>query len=63
MNGYRRSFDITDTSLHHTFAEHERITNKSLVLICFVAPLVIILFVSTVFLRSLWDLHSGWLGL
>lgn len=63
INGFRRQFSVTDASIQHTFAEHERITGVQLFLICLLAPLVIILLVALFWKRSLWDWHSGWLGL
>jgi diacylglycerol diphosphate phosphatase/phosphatidate phosphatase len=63
INGFRRQFDVNDASIQHTFTEHERITGVQLFLICLLAPLIIILLVALVWKRSLWDWHSGWLGL
>ncbi|KAL7411515.1 phosphatidic acid phosphatase type 2/haloperoxidase [Mrakia frigida] len=63
INGFRRTFDINDTSLHHTFAVHERVPPYALFLICLLFPVVVILIVSLGVLRSAWDLHSGLLGL
>ncbi|TXT11683.1 uncharacterized protein COLE_02093 [Cutaneotrichosporon oleaginosum] len=62
LDGYRRLFSVTDTSLAHPYAEHERIPVWSLALIAGVFPAVVII-ASGSLMRSPWDVHSGLLGL
>lgn len=63
VEGYRRSFSLTDTSLRHTYAVHERVPNVALYFICFVAPLVLQPLINLLTIRSWWDFHNGTLGL
>jgi len=63
ISGFKREFSLTDTSLQHTFAVHERITNNNLALIAVVAPLVLMPLINLVTIRSFWDWHNSWLGL
>jgi len=61
--GFRRSFSLSDTSLHHTYATKERVPVLALYIICFVAPLVLQLIINLFTIRSWWDFHNGTLGL
>jgi diacylglycerol diphosphate phosphatase/phosphatidate phosphatase len=61
--GYRRDFSLTDTSLLHPYAEHERIPNKILWIIAIVAPLVLNWVFNFLTVRSWWDAHCATLGL
>ncbi|KAK7693401.1 hypothetical protein QCA50_002969 [Cerrena zonata] len=63
VGGYKRSFSLEDTSLRHTYAVHERIPNSALIVICFVAPVVILPIINLLSVRSYWDLHTSYLGL
>jgi hypothetical protein len=63
VNGYRRLFSITDTSLHHPYAEDERIHVWHLALIAGVFPLVVILVWTGAVRRSWFDAQVGVLGL
>ncbi|KAI0079894.1 PAP2-domain-containing protein [Panus rudis PR-1116 ss-1] len=63
IGGYKREFSLSDTSLRHTYAVHERIPNNALICISFVAPVVLLPLVNFFTVRSWWDLHSSWLGL
>ncbi|ORY29111.1 phosphatidic acid phosphatase type 2/haloperoxidase [Naematelia encephala] len=63
IDGYRRLFSVTDTSLAHPFAHHERIPIWLLIVLCGIVPGVLIIIVGGLFRRSLWDVHSGILGL
>lgn len=60
--GFKRQFSLTDTSLLHTFAVHERVPPWMLYLIFAVAPIVLMPIINVLLLRSLWDWHSSWLG-
>ncbi|WRT68813.1 uncharacterized protein IL334_005793 [Kwoniella shivajii] len=62
INGYRRLFDITDTSLAHPYADPERVPVWLLAVLCGVVPAVIIIAVAA-FRRSFWDAQSALLGL
>jgi diacylglycerol diphosphate phosphatase/phosphatidate phosphatase len=61
--GYRRLFSITDESLQHPYAEHERVPVYALALIAGVFPLLVILVTAALITRSFWDAHNGVLGL
>lgn len=61
--GYKRQFSLTDTSLQHTYAVKERVPFWAAILIGGAAPVVIIALVGGVWRRSIYDVHSGWLGL
>ncbi|KAH8809522.1 acid phosphatase/Vanadium-dependent haloperoxidase [Flagelloscypha sp. PMI_526] len=63
IEGYRRTFSLTDTSLRHEYAVHERIPNLALYLISIVAPFVLMLAMNLLTLRSKWDAHNSVLGL
>ncbi|WVQ94820.1 hypothetical protein IAU59_001903 [Kwoniella sp. CBS 9459] len=62
VNGYRRLFDITDTSLAHPYADPERVPVWLLAVLCGIVPAVVIVFTAAL-RRSFWDGHSGLLGL
>ncbi|KAH7099640.1 phosphatidic acid phosphatase type 2/haloperoxidase [Auriculariales sp. MPI-PUGE-AT-0066] len=62
--GFRRRFDINDTSIQFPFAEKERVTTTQLYLISLAAPAVIILVVSVIArTRSFADTNAGLLSL
>ncbi|KAJ6455718.1 phosphatidic acid phosphatase type 2/haloperoxidase [Mycena sanguinolenta] len=63
VHGFRRQFSLTDTSLRHTFAVHERVPDFALYLIAVVAPIVLQGVINLLTIRSWWDLHNGLLGL
>ncbi|KAJ9093586.1 hypothetical protein QFC20_007096 [Naganishia adeliensis] len=63
INGYRRLFSITDESLAHPYAEHERIPVWALALIAGVFPLIVILLTAAFYTRSFYDAQVGALGL
>jgi diacylglycerol diphosphate phosphatase/phosphatidate phosphatase len=62
VNGYRRLFSITDTSLLHPYAEHERIPVWALALIAGIFPLIVILVWAGAGRKSWFDAQVG-LGL
>jgi len=62
ISGYKREFSLTNTTLQHTFAVHERISNTDLFLIAIVAPLVLMPIINLLSIRSFWDWHHSWLG-
>ncbi|GLB35424.1 putative acid phosphatase homologues [Lyophyllum shimeji] len=63
VEGYRRLFSVTDTSLRHPYAVHERVPPLALYFIAFLAPLVIQPVINLLTIRSWWDLHNSTLGL
>ncbi|KAG6831169.1 hypothetical protein H0H92_012309 [Tricholoma furcatifolium] len=63
VQGYRREFSVTDTSLAHPYAVHERVPDVALYFICFVAPLVLQPVINLLTIRSWWDFHNSTLGL
>ncbi|KAH9900986.1 acid phosphatase/Vanadium-dependent haloperoxidase [Cubamyces lactineus] len=63
VEGFKREFSLTDTSLLHTYAVHERVPPVALYMLCGVTPLVLQPVINVLTLRSWWDLHSSWLGL
>ncbi|KAA1469530.1 PAP2-domain-containing protein, partial [Dentipellis sp. KUC8613] len=62
VNGFKREFSVSDTSLRHPFAEHERVPDPALYCIAIVAPLVLQWVIDLVTIRSWWDAHSSALG-
>ncbi|KAG9127907.1 hypothetical protein FRC07_007753 [Ceratobasidium sp. 392] len=63
IDGFRREFSLTDTSIQHTYTVHERVPNWMLMVICFGAPTVIMPIVNVLTVRSWWDWHNSMLGL
>lgn len=63
VNGYRRLFSITDTSLRHPYAEHERIPVYALALISGIFPLLVVLIWAGAGRKSWFDAQVGALGL
>ena len=53
VDGFRREFSITDTSLQHTFAVHERIPVWSLGLMC-LFPIIFYAAIGLGIMRSVW---------
>lgn len=62
INGYRRLFSVTDTSLAHPYANPERIPVWLLAVLCGIVPAILIILAAFV-RRSFWDAHNGILGL
>ncbi|KAK1922360.1 phosphatidic acid phosphatase type 2/haloperoxidase, partial [Papiliotrema laurentii] len=63
VDGYRRVFSVTDTSLAHPFSDPERIKVWQLAIYAGVIPAIIIILTGALIRRSIWDVHSGILGL
>ncbi|KAK0526032.1 hypothetical protein OC834_004948 [Tilletia horrida] len=63
VDGFRREFSLTDTSIQHTYATSERVPTWLLAVCAFLIPLAIIAAVSLGMRRSVWDFHSAFLGL
>ncbi|QRW14806.1 oligosaccharyl transferase subunit OST3/OST6 family protein [Ceratobasidium sp. AG-Ba] len=63
IEGFKRQFSLTDTSIQHTFAVHERVPPFALYMIALVAPAVLMPIVNLLTVRSWWDWHNSWLGL
>ncbi|KAG8705829.1 hypothetical protein FRC08_001420 [Ceratobasidium sp. 394] len=63
IDGFRREFSLTDTSIQHSYTVHERVPNWMLLVICFGGPTVIMPIVNLLTVRSWWDWHNSMLGL
>jgi diacylglycerol diphosphate phosphatase/phosphatidate phosphatase len=61
--GNQREFSLTDTSIQHTFAEHERVPVPLLFAIAFGGPIVFMPIANMLTVKSWWDLHNSYLGL
>ncbi|GAA5988295.1 hypothetical protein JCM10908_002153 [Rhodotorula pacifica] len=61
--GYKREFSLSDTSIQHTFAVHERISFGLCIVYSAIIPLIIMALIALVWRRSFYDLHSCALGL
>ncbi|GAC99833.1 hypothetical protein PHSY_007436 [Pseudozyma hubeiensis SY62] len=62
VHGFRREFSLTDTSIQHTYAVHERVPTWLLGVLAILVPAIIIAVFSLAVSRSVWDLHNGLLG-
>ncbi|KAH9966584.1 phosphatidic acid phosphatase type 2/haloperoxidase [Russula dissimulans] len=63
IDGFKREFSVSDTSLSHTFAVHERVPDLLLYVIAFLAPLVLQWLINLATIRTWWDAHNSALGL
>ncbi|KAF8682273.1 Acid phosphatase-like protein [Rhizoctonia solani] len=63
IEGFKRQFSLTDTSIQHTFTVHERVPPWLLYIVALIAPAVIMPIVNLLTVRSWWDWHNSWLGL
>ncbi|KAI0005953.1 phosphatidic acid phosphatase type 2/haloperoxidase [Russula compacta] len=63
IDGFKREFSVSDTSLRHTFAVHERVPDIALYAIAFLAPLLLQWIINFATIRSWWDAHNSALGL
>lgn len=63
VDGFKRDFSLSDTSLRHPFAVHERVPDSALYFIAFVAPLLLQWLINFAMVRSWWDAHLSALGL
>lgn len=61
--GFKREFDVNDTSIQHTFAVKERVPFYAAFLLAAIVPAAIMLMVGGVIRRSFYDVHSSFLGL
>ncbi|QRV86238.1 oligosaccharyl transferase subunit OST3/OST6 family protein [Ceratobasidium sp. AG-Ba] len=59
IEGFKRQFSLTDTSIQHTFAVHERVPPFALYMIALVAPAVLMPIVNLLTVRSWWDWHNS----
>lgn len=62
VDGFHREFSLTDTSIQHTFATSERVPMWLLGLVAVIVPAIILLVVSLVAYKSIWDAHNALLG-
>ncbi|EPQ58178.1 PAP2-domain-containing protein [Gloeophyllum trabeum ATCC 11539] len=63
VEGFRREFSLSDTSLRHPYAVHERVPPFALYMIAIVSPIVLVLAINLLTVRSFWDAHNSLLGL
>ncbi|KAJ7582858.1 phosphatidic acid phosphatase type 2/haloperoxidase [Mycena floridula] len=63
VDNFKREFSLSDTSLLHPFAVHERVPDWALYVICFVAPVILQPIINLITIRSWWDFHNSTLGL
>ncbi|KZT26258.1 PAP2-domain-containing protein [Neolentinus lepideus HHB14362 ss-1] len=63
VEGFRREFSLSDTSLRYPYAVHERVPVLALYMIAIVAPIVLQLIINFLTVRSFWDAHNSLLGL
>ncbi|KAL7422689.1 hypothetical protein Q5752_001980 [Cryptotrichosporon argae] len=61
--GHKREFSLTDISIQHTFATHERVPPLLLGLISAGVPLLVLVAVAAAVVRNPWDVHNAVLGL
>lgn len=61
--GFKRQFSLTDTSIQHTYAVHERITFGEDIIYSAVIPVILIAIIALIWRRSFWDFHNAVLGL
>ncbi|KAK8850434.1 hypothetical protein IAR55_004352 [Kwoniella newhampshirensis] len=61
--GHKREFSLTDTSIQHSFAEHERVPPRLLGFISVGIPLLCLIPLSSLVARNSWDVHNSVLGL
>jgi hypothetical protein len=62
VDGFKREFSVTDTSLRFPYTVHERVPDLALFFIAFVAPLVLQWVINILTTRSRWDAHTSALG-
>ncbi|KAH9981373.1 PAP2-domain-containing protein [Lactifluus volemus] len=63
VDGFKREFSVSDTSLFHPFAVQERVSDTALFFIAFVAPLLLQWLTNLLTIRNVWDAHNSALGL
>ncbi|TXT11174.1 hypothetical protein VHUM_01925 [Vanrija humicola] len=61
--GHKREFSLTDVSIQHTFAEHERVPSFLLAVISAGIPAGVLFLISTLIARNAWDVHNALVGL
>ncbi|WVF67986.1 hypothetical protein IAT40_002748 [Kwoniella sp. CBS 6097] len=61
--GHKREFSLTDTTIQHTYAEHERVPPNLLAFVSVGVPLIFLVPLSTFMARNSWDIHNSVLGL
>ncbi|EGG09471.1 uncharacterized protein MELLADRAFT_34423 [Melampsora larici-populina 98AG31] len=63
IDGFRRQFDIHDSSIAHTFTEHERVPVGQLALLSVFLPAISMVILNRLQHHSIRDIHHGLLGL
>ncbi|KAL1409874.1 hypothetical protein Q8F55_003873 [Vanrija albida] len=61
--GHKREFSLTDVSIQHTFAEHERVPSFLLAVVSVGIPGAFLFLISTLIARNAWDVHNALCGL
>ncbi|WVR08506.1 hypothetical protein IAU60_005561 [Kwoniella sp. DSM 27419] len=61
--GYQREFSLTDISIQHSHALHERVPPQMLAFISVGIPLIFLVPLSFLVARNAWDVHNSVLGL
>ncbi|CAD6898549.1 unnamed protein product [Tilletia controversa] len=63
VDGFRREFSLTDTSIQHTYSTTERVPTWLLAVCSFLVPLVVVGVIGLGVRKSVWDFHTAFLGL
>ncbi|WWD08361.1 hypothetical protein V865_006473 [Kwoniella europaea PYCC6329] len=63
LGGHKREFSLTDTTIQHSHAIHERVPPNLLAFISVGIPLLVIVPINVFVSRNGWDVHNGVLGL
>ncbi|KAG8868674.1 hypothetical protein FRC20_002990 [Serendipita sp. 405] len=63
IDGFRRRFSLTDTTIQYPYTINERVPNWLLGVLCLGVPFVLMPIVNLISVRSFWDFHNSELGL
>ncbi|KAK4688621.1 diacylglycerol diphosphate phosphatase / phosphatidate phosphatase, partial [Tremellales sp. Uapishka_1] len=61
--GHKREFSLTDISIQHSFAVHERVPPWMLGVVSTIIPLLVLVPIGVFISRNKWDLHNAVLGM
>nr|ODN89983.1 PAP2 domain-containing protein [Cryptococcus depauperatus CBS 7841] len=62
-SGHQREFSLTDISIQHSYAEHERVPPGLLAFVSVGVPLIVLVPLGALVARNAWDMHNSILGL
>ncbi|KAG8836154.1 hypothetical protein FRC18_011740 [Serendipita sp. 400] len=62
IDGFRRRFSLTDTTIQYPYTINERVPNWLLGVLCLGVPFVLMPIVNLISVRSFWDFHNSELG-